>query len=102
MFVVLVVVIVVVFWLCFAVLLVALVVVFLLLSLFLVFFFQSSFLFSFLLFLLLSFMSVADARLLLVHTAKDGLLVHCISGWDRTPLFVSLLRISLWAVSSFL
>ncbi|KAF2368117.1 Tyrosine/serine-protein phosphatase IphP-type, partial [Trinorchestia longiramus] len=27
----------------------------------------------------------------------DGMLVHCISGWDRTPLFVSLLRISLWA-----
>eukprot|EP00051_Salpingoeca_urceolata_P033214 m.19614 g.19614 ORF g.19614 m.19614 type:complete len:803 (+) comp5974_c0_seq1:547-2955(+) len=34
-------------------------------------------------------------------TAADfdakGLLVHCISGWDRTPLFVSLLRMSLWA-----
>eukprot|EP00038_Savillea_parva_P019844 m.29248 g.29248 ORF g.29248 m.29248 type:complete len:718 (-) comp4578_c0_seq2:2096-4249(-) len=28
---------------------------------------------------------------------KGGLLIHCISGWDRTPLFVSLLRISLWA-----
>ncbi|KAG0240648.1 Myotubularin- protein 14 [Mortierella sp. GBA43] len=26
-----------------------------------------------------------------------GLLIHCISGWDRTPLFISLLRISLWA-----
>lgn len=26
-----------------------------------------------------------------------GLLVHCISGWDRTPLFISLLRITLWA-----
>ncbi|KAL1130160.1 hypothetical protein AAG570_013098 [Ranatra chinensis] len=26
-----------------------------------------------------------------------GLLIHCISGWDRTPLFVSLLRLSLWA-----
>jgi len=24
-------------------------------------------------------------------------LVHCISGWDRTPLFISLLRLSLWA-----
>lgn len=37
---------------------------------------------------------------LLLHYIKDsngGLLVHCISGWDRTPLFVSLLRISLWA-----
>ncbi|XP_077385406.1 phosphatidylinositol-3,5-bisphosphate 3-phosphatase MTMR14 [Festucalex cinctus] len=28
---------------------------------------------------------------------ESGLLVHCISGWDRTPLFVSLLRMSLWA-----
>uniref|UniRef100_A0A8C7ZYU8 Myotubularin related protein 14 n=1 Tax=Oryzias sinensis TaxID=183150 RepID=A0A8C7ZYU8_9TELE len=28
---------------------------------------------------------------------NSGLLVHCISGWDRTPLFVSLLRFSLWA-----
>ncbi len=27
----------------------------------------------------------------------EGVLVHCVSGWDRTPLFVSLLRISLWA-----
>lgn len=26
-----------------------------------------------------------------------GILVHCISGWDRTPIFVSLLRLSLWA-----
>ncbi len=30
---------------------------------------------------------------------EGGLLVHCISGWDRTPLFVSWLRLSLWAVS---
>uniref|UniRef100_A0A8C2J6E0 Myotubularin related protein 14 n=1 Tax=Cyprinus carpio TaxID=7962 RepID=A0A8C2J6E0_CYPCA len=30
---------------------------------------------------------------------ENGLLVHCISGWDRTPLFVSLLRLSLWAVN---
>jgi len=29
-----------------------------------------------------------------------GILIHCISGWDRTPLFISLLRISLWAVST--
>jgi len=38
--------------------------------------------------------------LLLLHNVKNtdsGLLVHCISGWDRTPLFVSLLRLSLWA-----
>eukprot|EP00029_Vermamoeba_vermiformis_P007859 TRINITY_DN3516_c0_g1_i1.p1 TRINITY_DN3516_c0_g1~~TRINITY_DN3516_c0_g1_i1.p1 ORF type:complete len:1015 (+),score=192.09 TRINITY_DN3516_c0_g1_i1:82-3126(+) len=26
-----------------------------------------------------------------------GVLIHCISGWDRTPLYVSLLRILLWA-----
>jgi len=26
-----------------------------------------------------------------------GILVHCISGWDRTPLFISLLRLSMWA-----
>nr|XP_023682628.1 myotubularin-related protein 14 isoform X1 [Paramormyrops kingsleyae] len=38
---------------------------------------------------------------MLIHIINSdddsGLLVHCISGWDRTPLFVSLLRISLWA-----
>ncbi|GFN88842.1 myotubularin-related protein 14 [Plakobranchus ocellatus] len=28
---------------------------------------------------------------------SSGLLIHCISGWDRTPLFVSMLRLSLWA-----
>lgn len=27
----------------------------------------------------------------------EGVLVHCVSGWDRTPLFISLLRITLWA-----
>ncbi|XP_054720741.1 myotubularin-related protein 14-like [Uloborus diversus] len=26
-----------------------------------------------------------------------SILIHCISGWDRTPLFIALLRISLWA-----
>ncbi|CAL4159227.1 unnamed protein product, partial [Meganyctiphanes norvegica] len=31
------------------------------------------------------------------HEGSAGLLVHCISGWDRTPLFISLLRLSLWA-----
>ncbi|KYQ92015.1 hypothetical protein DLAC_06841 [Tieghemostelium lacteum] len=40
-------------------------------------------------------------KLLLKYISDDsnpsGLLVHCISGWDRTPLFVSLIRISLWA-----
>lgn len=32
-----------------------------------------------------------------LHDNSTGLLIHCISGWDRTPLFVSLLRLSLWA-----
>ncbi|XP_049517665.1 myotubularin-related protein 14-like [Dermacentor silvarum] len=27
----------------------------------------------------------------------SSLLVHCISGWDRTALFISMLRLSLWA-----
>lgn len=38
--------------------------------------------------------------LLLIKCLEDGeggLLLHCISGWDRTPLFTSLLRLSLWA-----
>lgn len=30
-------------------------------------------------------------------SVDSGLLIHCISGWDRTPLFISLLRMSLWA-----
>uniref|UniRef100_A0A0K8RSM2 Myotubularin-related protein 14-like n=1 Tax=Crotalus horridus TaxID=35024 RepID=A0A0K8RSM2_CROHD len=34
----------------------------------------------------------------IINSEDDGgLLVHCISGWDRTPLFISLLRLSLWA-----
>jgi myotubularin-related protein 14 len=28
---------------------------------------------------------------------SDGILIHCISGWDRTPLMISVLRLSLWA-----
>ncbi|KAF2071328.1 hypothetical protein CYY_007359 [Polysphondylium violaceum] len=40
-------------------------------------------------------------KLLLKYISDEnqpsGLLIHCISGWDRTPLFISLLRISLWA-----
>eukprot|EP00058_Branchiostoma_floridae_P009001 XP_002594489.1 hypothetical protein BRAFLDRAFT_87681 [Branchiostoma floridae] len=32
-----------------------------------------------------------------LHHGDSGLLVHCISGWDRTPLHTSLLRLSLWA-----
>lgn len=38
--------------------------------------------------------------LILLNRIKDssnGLLIHCISGWDRTPMFISLLRLSLWA-----
>ncbi|KAF7490192.1 Myotubularin-related protein 14 [Sarcoptes scabiei] len=27
----------------------------------------------------------------------SSILIHCISGWDRTPLFISLLRLTLWA-----
>ena len=30
-------------------------------------------------------------------SSPSGLSVHCVSGWDRTPLFISLLRLSLWA-----
>lgn len=37
------------------------------------------------------------AMLQYVANSSSGTLVHCISGWDRTPLFVSLLRMSLWA-----
>ncbi|KCV70511.1 hypothetical protein H696_02860 [Fonticula alba] len=32
-----------------------------------------------------------------VDSRSNGILVHCISGWDRTPLFISLIRILLWA-----
>ncbi|CAF3437662.1 unnamed protein product [Rotaria sp. Silwood1] len=32
-----------------------------------------------------------------LETDKRGMLIHCLSGWDRTPLFISLLRLSLWA-----
>lgn len=34
---------------------------------------------------------------LFMHKDSNGILLHCISGWDRTPLFVSLMRLSLWA-----
>ncbi|XP_034477908.1 myotubularin-related protein 14 [Drosophila innubila] len=37
------------------------------------------------------------ATLKYIQEDKSGLLIHCISGWDRTPLFVSLVRLSLWA-----
>ncbi|CAF2661105.1 unnamed protein product [Rotaria sp. Silwood2] len=41
-------------------------------------------------------------QILLRHleTDKRGILIHCLSGWDRTPLFISLLRLSLWADGS--
>ncbi|XP_074645577.1 phosphatidylinositol-3,5-bisphosphate 3-phosphatase MTMR14-like [Tubulanus polymorphus] len=32
-----------------------------------------------------------------ISEGEHGMLIHCISGWDRTPLFVSLVRLSLWA-----
>ncbi|CAH1153683.1 unnamed protein product [Phaedon cochleariae] len=28
---------------------------------------------------------------------SSGILIHCISGWDRTPLYISMIRLSLWA-----
>jgi len=34
---------------------------------------------------------------LLCDDETGGILIHCISGWDRTPMFISLLRILLWA-----
>jgi len=33
----------------------------------------------------------------LLREGDSSVLIHCISGWDRTPLFISLLRLSLWA-----
>lgn len=32
-----------------------------------------------------------------ISEGTSNLLIHCISGWDRTPLFISMLRLSLWA-----
>ena len=29
--------------------------------------------------------------------SNGGILVHCLSGWDRTPLFVSMIRVAAWA-----
>ena len=34
---------------------------------------------------------------LLLPLGGHGVVVHCISGWDRTPLFISLVRLWLWA-----
>jgi myotubularin-related protein 14 len=41
---------------------------------------------------------------LILHFVADpegdsGVLIHCISGWDRTPMMISLIRMSLWADS---
>ncbi|XP_071943784.1 phosphatidylinositol-3,5-bisphosphate 3-phosphatase MTMR14-like [Antedon mediterranea] len=33
----------------------------------------------------------------IIMEEDSGLLIHCISGWDRTPLFIALTRIVLWA-----
>nr|CAH8874894.1 unnamed protein product [Trichobilharzia regenti] len=33
----------------------------------------------------------------LLYEGAGGLLLHCVSGWDRTPLFICLLRCLLWA-----
>ncbi len=35
------------------------------------------------------------------YLEDNGVLVHCISGWDRTPLYISIIRLSLWAVSDY-
>eukprot|EP01087_Luapelamoeba_hula_P016884 TRINITY_DN5243_c0_g1_i3.p1 TRINITY_DN5243_c0_g1~~TRINITY_DN5243_c0_g1_i3.p1 ORF type:complete len:272 (-),score=29.95 TRINITY_DN5243_c0_g1_i3:7-822(-) len=38
--------------------------------------------------------------LLILQTLLNGdggLMIHCVSGWDRTPLWISLIRMSLWA-----
>ncbi|GAB0091916.1 myotubularin-related protein 14 [Sergentomyia squamirostris] len=32
-----------------------------------------------------------------IQDGSTGMVIHCISGWDRTPLFASLVRLSLWA-----
>ncbi|KAH8371562.1 hypothetical protein KR093_008033 [Drosophila rubida] len=37
------------------------------------------------------------ATLKYIQDDNAGVLIHCISGWDRTPLFVSLVRLSMWA-----
>ncbi|KFM79633.1 Myotubularin-related protein 14, partial [Stegodyphus mimosarum] len=36
-------------------------------------------------------------QLVVITSGSHSALVHCISGWDRTPLFTSLIRLSLWA-----
>ncbi|XP_035220510.1 myotubularin-related protein 14-like isoform X2 [Stegodyphus dumicola] len=36
-------------------------------------------------------------QLVVITSGNHSALVHCISGWDRTPMFASLLRLSLWA-----
>ncbi|XP_035205998.1 myotubularin-related protein 14-like isoform X3 [Stegodyphus dumicola] len=36
-------------------------------------------------------------RVIITSGNNCGFLVHCVCGWDRTPLFITLLRLSLWA-----
>ncbi|KAA0187378.1 Myotubularin protein 14, partial [Fasciolopsis buskii] len=33
----------------------------------------------------------------LLFEGSGGISIHCVSGWDRTPLFISLMRCLLWA-----
>ena len=33
----------------------------------------------------------------MVEPSSESILLHCISGWDRTSLVLSLIRLSLWA-----
>ena len=33
------------------------------------------------------------------ESKQGGALIHCVSGWDRTPLWVSVLRVALWSVN---
>jgi hypothetical protein len=46
---------------------------------------------------LFSVFSADFVYFILKIAGSNGVLVHCISGWDRTPLYISLLRLSLWA-----
>lgn len=45
----------------------------------------------------LIFQFIHNPHLLLLLIGAGGLLLHCVSGWDRTPLFICLLRCLLWA-----
>ena len=47
--------------------------------------------------LLLRSLSPASSPSSSPSSPASGVSIHCVSGWDRTPLFISLLRLSLWA-----